>query len=164
ALLDRETEWIFNKTKTFGLPETEGTYLSMVISASHRYASTPKEALIAQVLEDVRACVPDARQANVVKSYVVKWPKATISPQPGVEALRPDQRSPLANLYVAGEWTQTGWPSTMEGAARTGSRLPSTCWHGRASSSASSFLTSNLPAWPASSAAAAAPVNQTAKA
>ncbi len=122
ALLDRETEWIFNKTKTFGLPETEGTYLSMVISASHRYASTPKEALIAQVLEDVRACVPDARQANVVKSYVVKWPKATISPQPGVEALRPDQRSPLANLYVAGEWTQTGWPSTMEGAARSGYR------------------------------------------
>lgn len=123
ALLDRETEWIFNKSQLFSLPASRGTYLSMVISASHRYSQTPKEAILARVLEEVRACVPDARQANVTKSYVIKWPKATLSPKPGVEALRPDQRSPLANLFVAGEWTRTGWPSTMEGAARSGYRV-----------------------------------------
>ena len=121
ALLDRKTEWIFNKNKLFHLPESAGTYLSMVISASYEMAGLPKEALVALVLADVRACVPDARRAEVVKSHVIRWPKATIAPQAGAEALRPDQRSPLSNLYIAGEWTRTGWPSTMEGAARSGS-------------------------------------------
>jgi zeta-carotene desaturase len=122
ALLDRETDWIFNKTRNFDCGEQEGTYLSMVISASRTLTAMPKEALLARVLEEVRACVPETRQANLVKSYVLKERKATFSPKPGVEALRPDQRSPLANLYVVGEWTQTGWPSTMESAARSGYR------------------------------------------
>lgn len=122
ALLDRETHWIFNKTKNFDLPDTQRTYLSMVISASPRLAAMPKEEILALVLEEVRACLPETRQAQVVKSYVLKERKATFSPQAGCDALRPDQRSPLANLYVAGEWTQTGWPSTMESAARSGYR------------------------------------------
>lgn len=120
ALLDRETEWIFNKTRTFGLPESRGTYLSLVISASYHLEGQPQEEIVARALADVRACVPDAQQANVVRSRVIRWPKATISPESGVDALRPDQRSPLSNFYVAGEWTRTGWPSTMEAAARSG--------------------------------------------
>lgn len=135
ATLDRTTEWIFNKTAIYQAEnslESEnqnsdaasecGTYLSIVISASHRLAKMPKEELVALVLAEVQDCVPGARTASVVRSQVVKWPKATISPKPGVDALRPDQRSPIDNLYVAGEWTQTGWPSTMEGAARSGYR------------------------------------------
>jgi zeta-carotene desaturase len=122
AVLDRTTEWIFNKTDLFALPQERGAYLSMVISASRPLAELPKTELTRRVLEDVRACLPDARQANVVKSTVVRWPKATISPRPGVDALRPDQRSPIGNLFVAGEWTRTGWPSTMEAAARSGYR------------------------------------------
>jgi squalene-associated FAD-dependent desaturase len=122
AILDRDTEWIFNKTQNFGLPANEETYLSVVISASRRFAETPKEELLAHILEEVRECLPDARQANLLRSHVVRWPKATFSPLPGVETLRPDQRSPIENLYVAGEWTQTGWPSTMESAARSGYR------------------------------------------
>jgi squalene-associated FAD-dependent desaturase len=120
ALLDRRTDWIFNKTKNFGLPESEGTYLSMVVSADRELTALPKEEIYARVLEEVRACLPEARQANVIRWRVLKERKATFSPQPGVEALRPDQRSPLPNLFVAGEWTQTGWPSTMESAARSG--------------------------------------------
>ncbi len=126
ALLDRETEWIFNKNANFDRPAGENAYLSMVISASRKYSGLPKEDLLARVLADVRACVPDAREAQVVRSHVIRWPKATLSPLPGVEALRPDQRSPLANLIIAGEWTQTGWPSTMEGAARSGFRAAET--------------------------------------
>jgi squalene-associated FAD-dependent desaturase len=122
ALLDRATEWIFNKNQNFDQPPGSNAHLSALISASHRYMEMPKEELLQLVLADVRACLPDARQAEVVKSYVVRWPKATISPRPGVEALRPDQRSPISNLYVAGEWTQTGWPSTMESAVRSGYR------------------------------------------
>ncbi len=120
SLLDRESDWIFNKTKNFGLDETQGTYLSVVISAPGALAEWPKERVIARALEDVRACLPEARAAEVTRSLMVKWPKATFSPKPGVEALRPDQKSPIANLFVAGEWTRTGWPSTMESAARSG--------------------------------------------
>lgn len=122
ATLDRETEWIFNKTCNFDQPEGQGTYLSTVISASHHLAATSKEEILATVLADVRACLPDTRAAELVRSQVVKWPKATISPKPGVDKLRPDQCSPIANLFVAGEWTQTGWPSTMESAVRSGYR------------------------------------------
>lgn len=120
ALLDRETEWIFNKTKNWSLEGGQGTYLSMVISASHRFVHAPKEELVRLVLEDVWSAIPKAREAQVIKSQVVRWPKATLVPKAGLEALRPDQRSPLSNLYVAGEWTNTGWPSTMEAAARSG--------------------------------------------
>ena len=120
ALLDRETEWVFNKTKNFDRPAGEGTYLSAVISASHRYKETPNAEILAAVLKDIHACLPETREATLLRSRVIQWPKATISPKPGVDALRPDQRSPVSNLYVAGEWTQTGWPSTMEGAARSG--------------------------------------------
>ena len=98
------------------------TYLSLVMSASRRYAGMPQEEIVALALRDVEACLPDTRQARLLRSRVIRWPKATFSPKPGVKALRPDQRSPISNLYVAGEWTQTGWPSTMESAARSGYR------------------------------------------
>jgi zeta-carotene desaturase len=122
AILDRPTEWIFNKTLNFDLDgsQVSGTYLSLVMSASRPYTGVPQEEIVAMALRDVRACLPDAVGANLVRSRVVRWPKATFSPLPGVEALRPDQRSPISNLTVAGEWTRTGWPSTMESAARSG--------------------------------------------
>jgi len=122
SLLDRESDWIFNKTKNFGLDPSEGTYLSVVISAPGPLAEWPREKVIEHVLGDVKQCLPDVRSANLTRSLMVKWPKATFSPRPGLEALRPDQRSPVRNLFVAGEWTRTGWPSTMESAARSGYR------------------------------------------
>jgi squalene-associated FAD-dependent desaturase len=120
ALLDRDSDWIFNKNLNFDTGRGETTYLSVVISASREIAEMPKEQVQALVLEEVRACLPETRSANVVKSFVLKERKATFSPKPGIEALRPDQRSPISNLFVAGEWTDTGWPSTMEGAVRSG--------------------------------------------
>ncbi|MDW8209402.1 MAG: hydroxysqualene dehydroxylase HpnE [Chloroherpetonaceae bacterium] len=122
AVLDRDTEWIFNKTQNFGLPAERGGYLSVVISASRRFAGMPKEALLAHILTEVRACLPEACRAELVRWQIVRWPRATFSPRPGVEAARPDQQSPIRNLLVAGEWTRTGWPSTMESAARSGYR------------------------------------------
>ena len=150
AILDRPTEWIFNKTALFdyggagsdgasqygihsdgadkeegaldNLPALGQTYLSLVMSASRKYAGMPQEEIVEMALRDVSSCLPMARGAKLLRSRVIRWPKATISPKPGVDALRPDQRSPIGNLYVAGEWTQTGWPSTMEGAARSGYR------------------------------------------
>jgi zeta-carotene desaturase len=122
SLLDRESDWIFNKTKNFGLDTRGGTYLSVVISAPGPLNSLPRERVIQDVIEDVHAAMPTTREAVVKRSLMVKWPKATFSPKPGVEGHRPDQRGPISNLFVAGEWTRTGWPSTMESAARSGYR------------------------------------------
>ena len=125
ALLDRASEWIFNKTIPSGKGDEGGSgnalsHLSVVISASRKYSKTPKEELLALVLRDLNESLPETRGAEIVHSQVIRWPKATISPKPGVDSLRPNQVSPISNLFVAGEWTQTGWPSTMEGAVRSG--------------------------------------------
>jgi zeta-carotene desaturase len=120
ALLDRPTDWIFNKTLNFDLPSESGTYLSMVISADRELTARTNREVLEQVIADVHAALPQTRTAVILKSQVLKERKATFSPVPGVESLRPDQRSPIENLYVAGEWTNTGWPSTMESAARSG--------------------------------------------
>ena len=122
ALLDRDTEWIFNKNLNFNRQGTSGTYLSALISASQRFASTPNAEILERVLADVHEAVPASAASTLTKSSVIKWPKATFSPLPGVEAIRPDQRTPIHNLLLAGEWTQTGWPSTMESAAISGHR------------------------------------------
>jgi len=140
AILDRSIEWIFNKTVNFDVPFTApqsdaiedagaqqavteaGTYLSLVVSASRSYTDMPASAIVETALRDVEACLPAVREATLLRSRVIRWPKATFSPAPGVDGLRPDQRSPISNMKVAGEWTQTGWPSTMESAARSGYR------------------------------------------
>lgn len=120
ALLDRRTDWIFNKTRIFGLHDRGVTYLSMVISADEELATMPKEDALNLVLREVAEAIPATAGAPILKTYVVRERKATFVPEPGVDALRPDQRSPIPGLYVAGEWTKTGWPSTMESAARSG--------------------------------------------
>jgi len=138
ALLDREMQWIFNKTKTYGVigssgdgvvglpiaqsPDSPVTYLGLVVSSAKRLAEMPREEIVRLALEDVYECVPGAREANLVKAHVIKERKATFAPLPGSERWRPDQRSPLSNLFVAGDWTATNWPATMEGAVRSGYR------------------------------------------
>jgi zeta-carotene desaturase len=68
----------------------------------------------------LRDLLPATREANLVKATVVKEAAATFSPEPGSDRWRPPQKTPLPNLYLAGDWTQTGWPATMEGAVRSG--------------------------------------------
>ncbi len=120
ALLDRQTEWVFNKNLNYGLDNSKTTYLSALISASHRYRDVPNQKILEVVLSDLRHSLPGLANSRLKRSKVIKWPKATFSPLPGVERLRPIQKSPISNLYVAGEWTSTGWPSTMESAVRSG--------------------------------------------
>jgi zeta-carotene desaturase len=119
ALLDRRSDWIFHKNKNFDMPD-DGSYLSIVASADPELADMPKEKVEQIILQEVHEALPQTRDAKVVRSLVLKERKATFSPKPGFEALRPDQKSPIANLFVAGEWTNTGWPSTMESAAKSG--------------------------------------------
>jgi zeta-carotene desaturase len=127
TLIDANTQWIFNKTALYGLsngasPATasQTQYLQLVISASYGLLQKPRQEIIDLCLAEVRQALPAAREAQLVKATVIKEAAATFSPYPGVDRLRPKQETPLEGLYLAGDWTDTGWPATMEGAVRSG--------------------------------------------
>jgi squalene-associated FAD-dependent desaturase len=121
TLLDSTTQWVFNKTQLYGGGmEPEGQYLQLVISASYSLVPRSRQEIIELCLNELREVLPVIRDAALVKGTVVKETSATFSPAPGSDQWRPAQKSPLARLFLAGDWTSTGWPSTMEGAVRSG--------------------------------------------
>jgi zeta-carotene desaturase len=126
SLLDTTTQWIFNKSALYAgangaLPSTEkGQYLQLVISASYDLLQKPRQEIIDLCLKEVRHALPAAREANLLKATVIKEAAATFSPRPGVDRWRPTQQTNIAGLFLAGDWTATGWPATMEGAVRSG--------------------------------------------
>lgn len=121
TLVDSTVQWVFNKTKLYGgRAENGGQYLQLVISASYSLLPRSRQEIIALCLDELRGVLPEIREAILVKGTVVKETSATFSPSPGSDQWRPLQKSPLASLYLAGDWTATGWPSTMEGAVRSG--------------------------------------------
>jgi zeta-carotene desaturase len=121
TLLDSTTQWVFNKTQLYGGgAENDGQYLQLVISASYDLISRSRQEIIALCLGELRDVLPKTREATLLKGTVVKELSATFSPSPGSDRWRPAQKSPLLGLFLAGDWTFTGWPSTMEGAVRSG--------------------------------------------
>jgi zeta-carotene desaturase len=124
TLLDTQTQWIFNKTALYGpggtAADSKGQYLQLVISASHDLLRKSREEIIDLCLKEVRQALPAAREAQLVKATVIKEANATFSPEPGVDQWRPTQETKTSGLFLAGDWTQTGWPATMEGAVRSG--------------------------------------------
>jgi len=119
TLLDRTTQWIFNKSH---LTEeaSQGRYLQSVISASYGLVERSRQEIVKLCLGELQEVLPESREARLLKATVVKEMAATFSPQPGADRWRPSQRTPLPNLFLAGDWTATGWPATMEGAVRSG--------------------------------------------
>jgi squalene-associated FAD-dependent desaturase len=126
TLLDTTTQWVFNKTALRspaggnGKNVTTGQYLQLVISASYDLLQKPRQEIIDLCLREVRHALPAARDANLVKATVIKEAAATFSPEPGVDRWRPKQETRIRGLFLAGDWTATGWPATMEGAVRSG--------------------------------------------
>jgi zeta-carotene desaturase len=121
TLLDSTTQWVFNKTQLYGgVSGPEGQYLQLVISASYSLVPRSRQEIIELCLNELREVLPAIRDAALVKGTVVKETSATFSPAPGSDQWRPAQKSPLPRLFLAGDWTSTGWPSTMEGAVRSG--------------------------------------------
>jgi squalene-associated FAD-dependent desaturase len=119
TLLDRTTQWIFNKSRLNDGPG-EGRYLQSVISASYGLMERSRQEIINLCLDELRQVLPEATRARLIKATVVKEAAATFSPEAGADRWRPSQRTPLRNLFLAGDWTATGWPATMEGAVRSG--------------------------------------------
>lgn len=112
TLLDRNIQWFFNKDG--------GRYLQLVISASRKLLEMPRQQVIDLTVGELREFLPAARDAKVVKAHVVKEARATFSALPGLHKHRPPAKTKLENLWLAGDWTQSGWPATMEGAVRSG--------------------------------------------
>jgi squalene-associated FAD-dependent desaturase len=127
SLLDTTIQWIFNKTALQGAATnghnknlTNSQYLQLVISASYDLLQRPRQEIIDLCLAEVRHALPAARAANLHKATVIKEAAATFSPEPGVDRWRPKQETRIRGLFLAGDWTDTGWPATMEGAVRSG--------------------------------------------
>ena len=95
-------------------------HLHGVISAAHDLVDQPADRIIDMILAEVRRALPAARDARLVHARVVKEKRATFSPRPGVDAFRPGPTGAIGNLFLAGDWCQSGWPATMEGAVRSG--------------------------------------------
>jgi len=112
TLLDRTIQWMFNKDR--------GRYLQLVVSASRSLVNMPRNDVIALAVKELGDFFPAARDARVEKAHVVKEVRATFSARPGLEAQRPASRTAIEGLFLAGDWTRSGWPATMEGAVRSG--------------------------------------------
>lgn len=112
ALLDRTIQWFFNKH--------DGRYLQLVVSASRSLLEMERGRVIEMAVSELGEFLPAVRAAKLEKAHVVKEARATFSARPGLEWTRPGPRTRIANLYLAGDWTQTGWPATMESAVRSG--------------------------------------------
>ncbi len=142
TLLDHTTQWVFNKSLLAGPSETNGDaarpsqraekgfgaagvapggqYLQLVISASYDLVPRSRQEIIDLCLRELADVLPATREAKLVKATIIKEVNATFSPEPGVDHWRPAQQLSVKNLFLAGDWTATGWPATMEGAVRSG--------------------------------------------
>jgi zeta-carotene desaturase len=114
ALVDRTIQWMFNKS--------EGRYVQFVVSASRSLVDMGRADVIQLALAEAAEFFPKVREAKVERAQVIKEVRATFSASPGMEAVRPDTATRVPNVFLAGDWTRSGWPATMEGAVRSGYR------------------------------------------
>jgi zeta-carotene desaturase len=140
VLLDRTIQWMFHKSKLLaaaaasngrtghspdsggeaGATDLAGSYVELVVSSSKSLVEKSRQEIVDLGLSELREFCPEARAANLLKSTVIKEVHATYSPRPGIEAHRPGPQTVWPRIFLAGDWTATGWPATMEGAVRSG--------------------------------------------
>lgn len=119
-LLDTTIQWFFHKSKIRGYDPGQGSYVELVIAGSKKEITYSRQAILEPALAELNRFFPDAANATLLKSGILKEARATFSVTPGLDAFRPSQATPLKGFYLAGDWTSTDWPSTMEGAVRSG--------------------------------------------
>lgn len=121
GLRDTEVEWVFDKGRLFGRRGAP-QHLAFIVSAAHRSTVRPNAELVAAAEGALRRYFPAMAEAKVVRSLVLREPQATFSCDPASDTLRPGPVTPIAGLFLAGDWTDTGLPATIEGAVRSGRR------------------------------------------
>ena len=120
AAIDSPVQWVFDRTRISGLDRPGQQYLAISLSAADQYADTPAVKLREQFLPALAELFPAARDAQVTEFFVTRERRATFRQAPGTGALRPKAATARPGLVLAGAWTDTGWPDTMEGAVRSG--------------------------------------------
>ncbi|MFF3263490.1 hydroxysqualene dehydroxylase HpnE [Streptomyces sp. NPDC002932] len=117
--LGSPVQWVFDRTEASGLTGP-GQYLAVSQSAAGEEIDLPVSELRARYLPELERLLPAARGAGIRDFFVTRERTATFAPAPGVGRLRPGTRTGAPGLFLAGAWTATGWPATMEGAVRSG--------------------------------------------
>ncbi|MGC2057930.1 MAG: hydroxysqualene dehydroxylase HpnE [Candidatus Sulfotelmatobacter sp.] len=151
VLLDRTVQWMFHKSRLLNTrivapnAEPTGSYIELVVSASKSLVDKSRAEIVDLALKEVREFFPAARGANLLKSTVIKEIHATYSPRPGIDAYRPPQATVWPRVFLAGDWTATGWPATMESAVRSGYLAAEAITHS-AGFTGRRFVSSDLPA------------------
>ncbi|MDG3010554.1 FAD-dependent oxidoreductase [Rhodococcus sp. D2-41] len=120
AVLDSPVQWFFDRTETAGYEG--GQYLTISLSAADRWIGTPAPELRGIFERELVRLLPGAADAELEHFFVTRERRGTFRQAPGTAGLRPDAQTPLPGLALAGAWTATGWPDTMEGAVRSGHR------------------------------------------
>ena len=120
GLIDMHLQWVFNRRKITASGPKSGGYLSAVISGADDVVDSPREKLVAMALRDLHVVFPACRKARLTSAFVVKEKRATFRPTCDAERLRPPARTPIENFFLAGDWTATGLPGTIEGAVQSG--------------------------------------------
>src|SRR6266542_3467709 len=120
AGLGTPVQWVFDRTESAGLDPSRGQCLAVSLSAAHDEVELPVAALRDRYLPALAELFPAARHASVTSFFVTRERTATFLAAPGTAALRPAAETALRGLFLAGSWTSTGWPATMEGAVRSG--------------------------------------------
>ncbi|SPF36201.1 Carotene 7,8-desaturase [Candidatus Sulfotelmatobacter kueseliae] len=163
VLLDRTIQWMFHKSRLqpmrtrpaefpllakearSGAPTDVGSYIELVVSSSKTLIDKSRSEIVDLALRELREFFPAAREAKLVKSTVIKEVNATYSPRPGMDAHRPGATTAWPRVFLAGDWTATGWPATMEGAVRSG-YLAAEALARAAGRNDARFLSPDLPA------------------
>ena len=125
VLLDREIHWMYNQSR---LQHRGGHYVELVVSATRAFAALSREDAIRQALAELAEFFPAVASAKLEKVALVKEVRATFGVPPGIDEWRPHAVSPWPNCFLAGDWVATGWPSTMESAARSGHLAAEALW------------------------------------
>jgi uncharacterized protein with NAD-binding domain and iron-sulfur cluster len=123
AAVDSPVQWVFDRTRISGLDRGSpgrAQYLAISLSAAEEYVDVPAAALREQFVPALAELFPAAREAQVTEFFVTRERRATFRQAPGTARLRPRAATNLPGLVLAGAWTATGWPDTMEGAVRSG--------------------------------------------
>jgi len=120
AAVDSPVQWVFDRTRISGLDRRGEQYLAVSLSAADEYVDTPAARLREQFVPALAELFPAARDTRLTEFFVTRERRATFRQAPGCGALRPKAATRRPGLVLAGAWTDTGWPDTMEGAVRSG--------------------------------------------
>lgn len=119
GFIGRTLQWVFNRRRIVGDTKRTG-YISAVLSGAYDIVDQSKEKLIQVALHELKEVFPEGSQAKLIHSVVIKEKRATFSATNEIEPYRPSPETPVRNFYLAGDWTNTGLPATIEGAVMSG--------------------------------------------